>query len=368
MCIWCWIFALMKRLMLVLMFGWLALDAAANETDTTLAWQPQWHIRQDGKWALSERWQQHHVGYFLPPRAPGGLLIIQSRSPFSVWIDTAFAAAYTKRAVLSLDSLRLKFGSGFWVGVRTRDGLGDLQLELRLSRLQVAQPFFQPVPARDLRDFVTLVTLLLCAYALVVWRISPRLFYEYFNVFRIVSTRERDETQLLRITSSQNILYYFFLGAWWSFLGVLLAANDSSAAIQLYFPTVRFADLMLNWIVLTVLIVALLFIKYALQLVFSGMYAVLDHAADQFFTFVRLCFLVISLVSLWMFGSYLFEISVAAPYPKAIVVLLLFSLLSILFMQIRLMKGTSFRMFHIFSYLCVTEVIPLLVTFRFLYY
>lgn len=358
----------MKRVILVLLFGWLAIATFAQDTDTTLAWQPEWHIWKDDHLAPSIHWQQENVGYFRPPPAAANRLSIRSRSSFSVWIDSDFVLGYTKPVTLSIDSLRAKFGPDFWIGVRVPDGLGELRLELQMPRQQVARPFLQLVPARDFRDFVTIVSLFLVAYALVVWRISPRLFYEYFNMFRLLSTRERDETQLLRITSSQNILYYFFLGAWWSLLGVLLAAKDPSAAIQLFFPTARFADLMLNWGALTVFIVALLFLKYGLQLVFSNVYSILDHAADQFFTFVRLCFLVVSFVSVWLFGSYLFELSPAAPYPKAVVVLLFFSLLSILFMQIRLMKGTAFRMFHIFSYLCITEVIPLLITFRFLYY
>jgi hypothetical protein len=360
--------ATMIRGVLFLLFGCSFLIAHAQVGDTVVSWQPQWQVLRGDRLEPSAKWARETTGYFAAPKSTGTYVLFSSRGPFSLWVNRSFLADYSGRTALSLDSLRDVYGADLWIGVRTRHGLGDVRVALQLPTGNIQRPFLQHLPARDIRNFIIVIACVLFGYGIIVWRISPRLFSEYFNAARIVSTRERDETLLLRITSSQNILYYFFLGAWLAFLIVLLVASDPGAAIHMLAPTEHFAQLMLNWVALVLLIVTLLFAKYALQLIFSGIYAVLEHAADQFFTFVRLCFLVALVVSIWLFGAYLFGITIDGPYAKAIGVLLIFSLISIPFMQIRLMKGSAFRMFHIFSYLCLTEVIPLIVTFRILYY
>jgi hypothetical protein len=358
----------MIRVVCMLLVGWAFLPLRAQVPDTIIAWQPQWYVLEGGRLVQNPDWQREHTGFFEVPTFQQTHLFVSSRGPFTVWINQVFLGDYVDGLSLSLDSLRSLAGTNLWIGLRPRAGLSGVQLALRMPKQLVREPFLQPRPRLELSNFIVLVALFLLGYAIIVWRISPRLFFEYFNVARIVSTRERDETQLLRITSSQNILYYFFLGGWLSFLVVMLIASDPSASLQLLLGTQAFRDLMVNWVVLMLLIVILLFAKYGLQLIFSGVYAVFDQAADQFFTFVRLGFVVALVVSAWMFGSYLLDVSLTAPYPKAVVVLLVFSLISIPFMQIRIMKSTAFRMFHIFSYLCITEVIPLIITFRILYY
>lgn len=344
------------------------LGAAGATPDTLVAWQPEWHTMSNGRLAPAPGWQHQSMGYFQPPRFAQARLIIRSHSPFSIWINQAQIGAAQGEVILALDSLRARWGTEWWMGVHAKTHLNHLRFELQLHADQVPRPRLQTLPTRDLSDFAVFVALLLIAYGIRLWRSSPDLFYDYFNVFRVLSTRERDETQRIRITSSQNILYYFFLGGWLSFLVVILMATDPTATLQPPLAMSHFGGLLVDWSLLTVAIVFLLVVKYAVQHLFSIIYAALDHSADQFFTFVRICFLVAMVVSLWFLAYFFLEIQPHALYHKAVLVLLFFSLLSIAFMQVRFMRSSTFRMFHIFSYLCLTEVIPLVITFRILYY
>lgn len=362
------IYCRMLRIILVFLLATRFAGAAGAVADTVVTWHPVWHTLSEGKLMIEPNWHKRTLGYFAPPSAPHARLLIHSRGPFTLWVNQIQISSAVNDVTLSLDSLRAQFDGEWWLGVHSRERLADVWMTLQLPADQITRPFLEPLPSHEVANFVIMVSLVLIAVGIRLWRGSPTLFYAYFNIFRLVSTRERDETQRMRITSSQNILFYFFLGAWLAFLVVLLFATDPTASLPLFFPTTRFIGLLLNWLLLTTFVVILIFSKYALQTFFSRIYAVFDQSPDQFFTFVRVCFLVAALLTIWLLGSYFLGISMPSSYAIAVLVLLGSSLLSIAFMQIRFLKGTPFRLFHIFSYLCLTEVIPLVITFRLLYY
>jgi hypothetical protein len=341
--------------------------AEAHPADSLERWTPRWLTAEEGVLQPAERWQAHPIGFFVLSEARAPRLYLYARTPFTWWVNRQLQGETSGWLALNADSLVAASGRHAYIGIHAPGGLAAVQV----FRPQAPQSGWQVAPRKPpvFRDFVIIVSLLLAAFAVVLWRLSPRLFFDYLSFARLLSARPRDEPQLLRITASQNLLYYFFMAGWLSFLLLVLARYEAQTSVVLARLTgASPGGWLALWLGLTFFTVALLFAKYAAQYLVAAVYALTDNAADQFNTFVRLMFFFCMVVSAVLFASYLAGVDIAQPYFRAVALLLVLSCLILPFLGARFMRVSSFRYFHIFSYLCITEVIPLIVTFKILFY
>jgi len=359
----------MLRHVAALLFACLGfgLTTTAQPADSLEQWFPLWQRVEDGKWRPVSGWHSSPIGFFSLAESRSSQLYLKARTPFTWWINNRLQGEANGWLKINADSLQLAAGRDAQIGVHAPGGLATVQV----FRPKVApHPWHtEKRPATYFRDFVIVVSVLLAGCAIALWRLSPRLFFDYLNFVRLMNVRPRDEPQLLRITGSQNILYYFMLAAWLSLLLLVLAENTAPAvALLTVLKGATLGGWFARWLLLTLLIVLLLFTKYFFQYLLAVIYAVQSTVADQFNTFVRLGYFFCLLVSGLLLAAHLAETGFSAPYFRAVMLLLLLSLAIVPFLWIRLIRASALRFFHIFSYLCITEVIPLIITFKILFY
>lgn len=348
----------------MLAFGW---QASAHPGDSLVRWEPRWHAVAQGVLQPAVRWHTLPIGFFNLAEARAARVYLYARTPFTWWVNGQLQGETNGWLVLNADSLAATTGVHVQIGIHAPGGLASVQV----FRPPVPESVWYAGkrPPMVFRDFVILVSLLLTVLAVALWRLSPRLFFDYLTFVRLLSVRPRDEPQLLRIATSQNLLYYFFLAAWLAFVAMVLARHDTqTTALITNLQGTTLGGWLVQWLLLTLIVVLLLFAKYALQYLFAAIYALTDGTADQFNTFVRLLFFFCLVVSAILFGSYLAGPGISQPYFRSVQLLLAMSLLIIPFLGARFMRVSSLRFFHIFSYLCITEVIPLIITFKILFY
>lgn len=219
--------------------------------------------------------------------------------------------------------------------------------------------------ASGFRDFVTLAALTLLAAYTFLLNYYPRAFQRNFSFQSIIALDLRgDATFLAKPLNQVNLLFlaahslllslFYVIGQRYSggFFANLLPfeASDTFYGLWVYF--MAFAALLF-----VLLVVKYLFI-YGMGIVF-GMDKMASPHYYEYLIFSRLFFLAAVLLQ--------FILVVAYPpwlpwlMPLVLTSLVLLNIIRILTIGAVLNKLTAFRNLYLFSYLCATEVIPLLV-------
>ncbi len=285
-----------------------------------------------------------------------------------VFINGKLLAAFREEAHFSLDSLRKVFGERLWVAVHAPGLLHTVKASVMApaenpesGRIQLS-----PRPPTHFRDYAILMALFLIGFFVLLYRSNPQLTLDYFSFSKIFSSSERNETQLAsRITSSENLLFYLFSAI---LTGFLLSAILYSSGP--FFPAARaftFSSLIASLLVslkLTSFILLLLAAKLVIVLIFSTLFNFRETISFQFFNFLR--FVLFTSVVLAVLSLLLFIFRVASPqwYEQLVVIALALLTLGSGVVLMKLLRKSRLSFFHLFSYLCISEFIPLVILFK----
>jgi len=224
-------------------------------------------------------------------------------------------------------------------------------------------------PPTFFEDFVVISALILLIMLIVVMRLNPKLASDYFSVTKIFSLRESDDSQIYtRISSSTNILFYFFCSLILGFyLVVVFHFISKDYSLTNYFLTSSFSSTLFKWIEVSMIILAVFFLKIILIYSFSMIFLSKQLAGIHFFNWVRLLLVFFGVVSIILFTYFVLR----GQSPIFHAILLKFMLLCLLgwviLIFLKLNGRTGYSMFHLFSYICATEIIPLLIIITVLY-
>ncbi len=357
----------MIRILLLLMTQW-ALASPVLVKD----------LRPD--WTVFDQYGYHPIGpqnpeklstiYFSldPTRYGGHHLYVQCPGKWQLFVGGKLIFSGRESALFNMDSLYTEFGRPLLVSVHSADGLRDglTQLVLNGGTLSQDTAEIQSRPPTFFRDFAIITSIFLLIFFLLLYRTNPQLTVDYFSFTKIFSASERNEMQLAsRITSSVNLLFYLFCAL---LTGFLLSAIFYSAgpffhaARPLQITSIGTAFFV--WVKLSVFIFILLVAKLLIVLVFSILFNFRDTVSFQFFNFLR--FVLFTGATMAVFSLLFFTFRVEAPvfYERLVVLgLVLLSAGSIVVLA-KLLGKSRFSFFHLFSYLCISEFIPLVIIIK----
>jgi hypothetical protein len=303
----------------------------------------------------------------------GDFLYLGDDRPFGVFINQKLAAEKDHGHIkLSLDSLSALYSAQLSISIFQAGGVRSFSSRL-LGPPSPAPSFDQyPYPRRGnfFLDFSLMSTLLLSVYLIFLLRTNPRLTVDYLNVFKLFSAQEREENVLTgRITSRVNLLFYFFCSLFCS-LTLLVVFHLAKDLVPMAnrFPVRSTAEGFFQWIKLSVIIAILLMLKLSLVLLFSSLFNLRDKAPIQYFNFIRALFLAAGLVAMINTLNFVWNGqsgSVDSVWLKMGAGLLV---LSAGMVYLKLLTLTRYHFFHLFSYLCASEIIPLVILLKVLLY
>jgi hypothetical protein len=127
-----------------------------------------------------------------------------------------------------------------------------------------------------------------------------------------------------------------------------------------YFVAGGVLSVVLKWLVLTLLLFVLAYGKYFLVKSFTRLFAIKRASRIHFFNHIRMSMMILMaliVVELMVIFGYQ-QVALFHWFMNVTVVLLL---LKSLMISIKLVKISTFRKFHLFSYLCATEIIPAII-------
>ncbi len=305
---------------------------------------------------------------FNEKRGVGDYLVIKASKPVTLFLNNVLIASVHRADTLYIDSLRqqhnlLAFTLTFYASSIKRAGLSTHLITPSL--IKSVEPL-TPQPPTYFRDFSFIGTLLVLAILLMIIRLNPKLASDYFSVTKIFSLREsEDSTVYTRITSSGNFLFYGFSSLTLGFFLVLLFAKLPEKE---WMSIHSFQQAMGYWLLFSLAITVLLLGKMLVIYLFATLFNLRDVAGMQFFNWVRVLFLSIGVsITLLMIVIIRWnESSTLFPFFYQAIGWLLMGWILLAFFKIA--AKARIGLFHLFSYLCATEIIPTLIVLKILYY
>ena len=331
--------------------------------------RPDWMVHTpSGYEAIGQSMDAKTIYFHIDqPNFKGQRIAIQCMEEWELFVNGKLIFSGQAQS-FDLDSLSEKFSRKLFFGVHVTSDVRDLSTQIVSGSASVRMDSQSLTirPPTFFRDYCILVSGFLVLFLLLLFRTNPQLTLDYFSFARIFSATERNENQLTsRITSSVNLLFYLFCAL---LTGFLLSAvfHLSGPAFQAARPIhiISLGSAMAVWMKLSLFILILLAAKLIIVLLFSTLFNFRETISFQFFNFLR--FILFTAVVMSILSLVYFTIRGAEPvfYERLIVLDLFLLSISSITVLIKLLARSPFSFFHLFSYLCVSEIIPLVIIIK----
>ncbi len=321
-----------------------------------------WQVFTDDGWVKYQNQQSKAIHFTIGNKFLASTLVIIDKRPFSVFIDGKLLASGKDTLRMNVDTLHTYAGDRL-ISIYQDQPIYALKTILLTPQLQPDE-FENPARARNFfSDFVIIASFLLVGFIVILYRINPRLTFDYLNIIKLFSIQERDESIVAgRIGSSVNLLFFGFI----SFLLALLllivfrmAPDRIWLAGEFIFDSTE--GVFLDWFIISVIIFAMLMTKLILIVSFSLLFRLRDTVRFQFFNFIRLLFIVSITLCMLAVAYFIIQTQQPGPFYFLFILATVFIGIGTLFLYLKLLARTALPVFHLFSYLCATEIIPLLI-------
>ncbi len=308
------------------------------------------------------------------------LLLVGAVEGSSLLINQNVVANYRQSGshVYAIDSLRQLYGDSCLVTLyRQPLSLEEAQLAvvgqqtLLVTESHIGESYLKVEgrPSRGFEDFFVLVLVLLMAGLALLRNLFPRVFQSYYSLGEVLTTRSSFNSAFSYKLGGPGQLLFIVLysGLFGFILLVLLNAAGYWPEHEWLGPDPRFGAYLWSWLRLTGLVLMLQLLKYFMLQVTAGVFNFQEFAAVHYFDFLRISQMFFS-VLLGAVAVVFLSLPLQIPVGAEILlkVLLVFALLRTGLIFFKLMQLAKFRKTYLFSYLCATEILPLLVGLKLL--
>ncbi|NOT75449.1 MAG: DUF4271 domain-containing protein [Cyclobacteriaceae bacterium] len=297
----------------------------------------------------------------------GQHLMVTGTENWDLFINGKLVSAGIKKS-LNLDSLSALYSAELFFGIYAENGVRHLTTQivspntsLALTSLEISQR-----PPTFFRDYAIIASAILLIFLLILFRTNPQLTLDYFSFAKIFSVQERNENLLAsRITSSVNLLFYLFCALLTGFLlSTVFYFAGSYFLVAKFIEIQSFGGSFLIWIKLSLFILALLASKLIIVLFFSSVFDFRETVSFQFFNFLRFVLFTAVMMAMLSLTYFVFKGEQAIFYERLIILALLLLSAGSIMVLIKLLARAPFSFFHLFSYLCASEIIPLVIIIK----
>jgi hypothetical protein len=335
----------------------------------------EWRIYDGGQYTLFKNGSRGVKTIYFSVEAvsfPDMLLHISSPSSFTIFINGQLAAKSSVAVNLSLDSLSGHFNTPLLqIAVHQREILeGGLQTIIVSKTSTTAFGELLAPRYSAFRDFAIIGIMVLLIMLIVITQLNPKLASDYFSVTKIFSMREGEDGQSYsRITSSINILFYAYSSLMLGYyLVIIYHFLPREYPTALFFQATTFWDVVLQWAELSLIVLVLFFVKIVMVFGLSYIFGMKEIGGVHFFNWVRLLVGVFGVLT-----AVLFLYFITNGYREGFYNFLLTTVSWVfggwmILIVLKLQRQLQHSMFHLFSYICATELIPFLITIKVLYY
>lgn len=300
-------------------------------------------------------------------------LRLQSTDPYYLFVNGKVRGMFEGEVALNIDSLLTgEPGGGARVAlyqdnINARDLHAEIISFSRTSSAVVNDLVERPYS--HFRDFVVIAALILMALLVVAVRLNPKLASDYFSVPRLLSSRESDDGQAnARLASAANVQFFVICSLLVAFYLLIVMYNlPEQFALPIPFMATGFGMILIQWLKVSAVVMMVLVLKVLLVFSLTRLFGLRGVARYHFFNWVRLLLVFFTLAAFILFMYFIARGSHAGWYIVFLyaIIIALAGWVVVVFFKLSGRSGHS--MFHLFSYLCATEIIPVLITAKVLF-
>lgn len=300
-------------------------------------------------------------------------LRIKSGKRYFVFVNGKVRGEYEGESFLRLDSLlQSPQGRPSLVAIHQRwINERDLVTQI-IIRKQSASSSEVATAARPyfyFRDFVVIAGLVVVVLFLLALRLNPKLASDYFSLSRIFTSRDADESPAgARLTGGSNVQFYVLCSLMIGFYLMIVLYNlPPEYVLPARFHASDFWMMWLQWLKLSTIVFLVLLSKIFIIFSSTRLFGMRGLARFHFFNWIRLLLVVLGIATILLFMYFITRGDREMLYVMflSVVVMTLIAWIVVAFFKLGGKSGHS--VFHLFSYLCATEIIPLLITVKVLF-
>lgn len=309
---------------------------------------------------------------FRPDDHPRQYLRVSSGRSYFLFVNGQVRGEFNGVSVFRIDSLLTSGERPGWVAIhQQRINERDLTTEI-ISMGTVARPVLShaiPRPYNSFRDFVVIAGLIVIVLFVGAFHLNPKLASDYFAVNRILASRESEDSQSsVRLTGGSNVQFYVLCSLMIGYyLFIIIQHLPVHYQLPVRFYTTAFGTMWWQWLKLSGLVFFFLVGKVLIIYSLTRLFDMRGVARFHFFNWIRLLLVVLGAATIILFMYFITRGDDPVYYIGFLFVIVAVLLGWILVAFFKLSAGPRRSMFHLFSYLCATEIIPLLITVKVLF-
>jgi hypothetical protein len=333
----------------------------AQSTEIIKDLKNTWHISKGDLLTEYQDEDVHTIHFFVLDHYKGGTILIEAPGEFSLFVNGQLQVRKKYQFSLSVDSLLSIKGGMPLLSVYHSRNARSLKTELILKSDAENINFIRA--SSHFTDFVILSSLLLFGFFVILFRFNTKLTIDYLNLIKIFSIQEREDSVFTgRIGSSVNLLFFMFISLLWGLI-LLIAFNNGPLGLQKISIQSTAAGFGW-WLLVSLLVLVFLFFKLVLLWFMSAIFRLEGLVRFQFFNFIRSLYLTAVLVGIVLLSYFILEMENPDFFYYLLISASGFMILSALFFYLKLMNRTSSAGFHLFSYLCGSEIIAMMILIK----
>ena len=297
------------------------------------------------------------VGFFIEESVDGYLRVCNNQRT-NLWVDGRMLDAFSGCRVFDLDKLGdLSARDTLYVSIYSSSGLMGLRCEnIRIASTTVVDGYkIDDRPERDLfNEFLIIATLtILGCFGWIINMNQARRNYLLRKTLSLkLSSYEFVNTTFL---SQSNLLFLILI----SLIAGLLFSIDSFVKLD-DMQVMKLSDFILLWLATSLISFFLLFIKWVITSLVSALFRFKKMNDFQLFDFENFLLISCSLVCLFfIFGYFFFEPLQFLIQKNVSLIITLILGLFLAWFGFKFVNNSSRKKLQIISYLCATEIIPL---------
>ena len=291
----------------------------------------------------------------------GGKLWLSTEQDTSFFVSTrALQNEFGKDSLtVTVVSSKLRIGE---VGLKISKVANNEKQEEQVSGEEQFFALEKRAIVQPIKDFIVFSLVVILASAAVYRRIYPYLLGVLLQPLSVINAEDFSESGGIQKVFSFDILFFLFL------IGMMLAQSLVLGAL-LYRPDwievengFRSITLITYWIIISFLLLALLILKFSVIKLISYLFDLGKAEFAHFFYLLRLIafgFTFVLVVTTFFTLNNFFELKMV--FTQLMKGVFWVYLLGVIGLFLIMMKRLNFKKYHLFTYLCLAEIVPFLV-------
>jgi Domain of unknown function (DUF4271) len=354
----------MRVTVVLILFFLSAGGAGSQPTEIRKDLSAHWKVLEGDRMEDYQGQAVHTIHLFVTDQFKGGILSIKAPGEFTLFINGQLQLRAHSEYKLNVDSLLAMRAGTPLLSIFQKGNVTSIQTDL-ISHAQLENENLTR-ESTHFNDFVILSSLLLFGFFVILFRSNTRLTVDYLNLEKLFSIQEREEALVTgRIGSSINILFFVFISL---LCGVLLMVIFRWDPPELYLSHKgsihSSASAFAQWLVVSLAIFIFLILKLLLIWIMGTLFDYKGVVRFQFFNFIRSLYIASALMGFVLLGYFMLEIKNPDFFYFLLASACGFMILSAFILYFKLMTRTSSSFFHLFFYLCGSEIIPLMILIK----